>query len=34
MHYITVFIPVLVGLIIAVYYTFRDRRKPSQATVS
>lgn len=33
-HYITVFIPVLVGLIVAVYYTFRDRRKPSQATVS
>jgi hypothetical protein len=34
MHYITLFVPVLVGLIVAVYYTFRDRRKPSQATAS
>ena len=34
MHYSMIFVPVMVGLAVAVYYTFRDRRKPSQVTAS
>jgi hypothetical protein len=33
-HYIMVIVPVLVGLAVAVFFTFRDRRKPSEITAS
>lgn len=33
-HYTMIFAPLVVGLIIAVYYTLRDRRKPTTSPVS
>jgi hypothetical protein len=33
-HYIMVFVPVLVGIAVAVFFAFRDRRKPSGVPVS
>jgi len=33
-HYIMVIVPVMVGIAVAVFFSFRDRRKPSQVTVS
>jgi hypothetical protein len=33
-HYMMVIVPVLVGIAVAVFFAFRDRRKPSQIPVS
>ncbi|MFY4728663.1 hypothetical protein [Nitrospira sp. BLG_2] len=33
-HYIMVIVPVLVGIAVVVFFSFRDRRKPSEITVS
>ena len=33
-HYVGVFVPVMVGVALAVFYAFRDRRKPTKVTVS
>lgn len=33
-HYIMVIVPVLVGIAVAVFFSFRDRRKPSSVPVS
>lgn len=33
-HYIMVIVPVLVGIALAVFFSFRDRRKPSRVPVS
>jgi hypothetical protein len=33
-HYIMVIVPVLVGIAVVLFFSFRDRRKPSQVPVS
>ena len=33
-HYMMVLVPVLVGIAVAVFFSFRDRRKPSEITAS
>ena len=33
-HYMMLIVPVMVGIAVAIFFTFRDRRKPSQVTVS
>jgi hypothetical protein len=33
-HYMMVIVPAMVGIAVAVFFAFRDRRKPSQITVS
>lgn len=33
-HYLGVFVPVMVGVVLALYYAFRDRRKPTQVIAS
>ncbi len=33
-HYIMVIVPVLVGIAVVVFFSFRDRRKPSQVTAT
>ncbi len=33
-HYIMVIVPVLVGIAVVIFFSFRDRRKPSQVTAT
>ncbi len=33
-HYVGVFVPVMVGVALAVFYAFRDRRKPTKVTAT
>ena len=33
-HYIMIIVPVLVGIVVVIFFGFRDRRKPSQVTAT